>query len=147
MKRFWTKVDKSGECWMWTAGKSLSGYGHFWVKGRHERTNRVSWTIHHGPIPDGMLVLHRCDEPSCVNPDHLFLGTHADNAKDRKSKGRNGDMRGEKSSGAKLTDRDVLKIRELLQLGGLTQTRISEMFGVGPCVISLIKVRKIWSHI
>ena len=87
-ERFWSKVDRSGECWLWTAAK-VQGYGSF--DGR--RAHRVAWELAYGPIPKGVgyhgtCVLHRCDTPACVNPAHLRLGTQADNMADRDAKGR-----------------------------------------------------------
>jgi hypothetical protein len=90
--RFWTHVSKSTEpdgCWLWTGRPNgRFGYGRFWIKQSRYLTHRVSWTINNGPIPDGMLVLHSCDNPPCVNPAHLFLGTHLTNRRDCIEKGR-----------------------------------------------------------
>lgn len=85
--RFWAKVDKTGDCWVWTAATNPKGYGQFYVEGMR-LAHRVSWILAHGPIPDDLCVLHRCDHPPCVNPAHLFLGTYADNNHDRDAKGR-----------------------------------------------------------
>lgn len=90
-ERFWPKVDKSGECWVWTASRDRTGYGKFGRGGGKRgwtKASRVSWEIHFGPVPDGLWVLHRCDNPPCVRPDHLFLGTCGDNNRDTASKGR-----------------------------------------------------------
>ena len=86
-ERFWSKVNKTEGCWLWTGGKNY-GYGQFWDGRKPQQAHRISWGIHCGPIPDGLWVLHRCDVPSCVNPAHLFLGTHTDNMRDAATKGR-----------------------------------------------------------
>src|SRR5690349_14618154 len=120
-ERFHAKifVDASG-CWIWTGAKKELGYG---VIGRGRRgegtikTHRASWEIHRGPIPQGMNVLHKCDRPSCVNPDHLFLGSLSDNMRDCVAKGRNfiPDNRGERAKWAKLT---LNQAREILAAKG-----------------------------
>lgn len=94
-ERFWAKVDKSSgpdACWPWTDHRDRSGYGRFHETGKRQQdmAHRSAWRIAHGPIPDGLQVLHRCDNPPCVNPAHLFLGDCADNARDKVAKGRVG---------------------------------------------------------
>lgn len=90
--RFWSKVDRTGTgCWLWLASLTGAGYGQFWLNGRREGAHRVAWELTYGPIPDGLLVCHDCpdgDNPRCVNPAHLFLGTTKDNADDMVAKGR-----------------------------------------------------------
>lgn len=97
VERFWARVDKSEECWVWTSTKNSQGYGMVIVQSPgdpsiplHIRAHRLSYLLHFGPPPDRLMVLHRCDNPPCVRPDHLFLGTAADNARDMASKGRAG---------------------------------------------------------
>jgi hypothetical protein len=87
-ERFWGKVDTSGKCWLWTASLDGHGYGKFYVAPRVQSAHRVAYMIHHGEIPKGLMVLHRCDTPRCVRPSHLFLGTATDNSHDMMSKGR-----------------------------------------------------------
>jgi len=111
-ERFAGKWCLEGECWAWTAGKNTKGYGHFkWATGDVRQAHRASWEIHNGPVPEGQQVLHKCDNPACVNPDHLFLGTNDDNVADRVAKGRSARLAGEKNPRAKLTADQVTVIR------------------------------------
>ncbi len=90
--RFWQKVQKGDGCWEWQGSRNKLGYGITSLRGRAIRAHRVSWEIVNGPIPDGLLVCHRCDNPACVRPDHLFLGTQIDNLRDMRTKGRGNDI-------------------------------------------------------
>jgi hypothetical protein len=115
-ERFWSKVDRgdASECWEWRASlKRPGGYGQFWSGEKLVLTHRFAWSIVYGDIPVGLHVLHRCDNPPCVNPDHLFLGTHSDNVRDMYRKGRRRvDVRGERNSFSKLTREQVAEIRQ-----------------------------------
>jgi hypothetical protein len=112
LERFWSKVDKECseffDCWEWTGGKTVDGYGLFKLNGRHVLAHRVSYEIEVGKIPDGMLVLHKCDNPSCVNPDHLYTGTNQDNANDRMKRNR---------THHKITEEQVVSMRLMHELG------------------------------
>lgn len=144
MERFWAKVDKTGDCWNWTSvGKR---YGQFSVGGKLLLAHRVSWSLSNGPIPDGLHVLHRCDNGKCVNPEHLFLGTHFDNMRDKVSKGRHAPSIGSKNGCAKLTERDVSTIRSLVAAGYLGQD-CAKLWGVSGAAVSLITLRKKWKHV
>ena len=143
-ERFWSKVDKSGDCWLWTAGK-ICGYGQYTLPGRiSSRAHRVSWMMANGPISGNLLVCHKCDVKSCVRPDHLFLGTNKDNADDCVNKGRN--TRGRKTTFAKLSERSVREIRASSGRGVLGIVLAKE-YGVSPKAISKVIRRESWGHI
>jgi len=139
------KIDSSG-CWLWTAAKLPKGYGQMKLPKtrRQEYAHRLSYIIHYGEIPDGKHVCHRCDNPSCVNPDHLFLGSAQDNLDDMKSKGRH--LYGEKNTQSVLTDDAVRKIKQLIS-DGLSQGKIAAMFNVHQVTISKIHRGLRWQHI
>lgn len=147
MDRFWNKVDKGVGCWVWTATKDRCGYGFFWLNGRHRKAHRVAWTLEHGPIADGLCVLHRCDNPPCVNPAHLFTGTHADNTADKVRKGREKGAPGGLNPKAKLTREIVRQIRHLVATGQKTRPELARIFGVNPTTIGDIVNRNTWTHI
>lgn len=117
-KRYWAKVDKRDGCWGWLGARSHFGYGMIrpddWRRSMIH-AHRASWEIHFGPVPSGLHVLHRCDNPPCTNPDHLFVGTDADNAADKKAKGRARAPSGEAHRLAKLTEADVREIKSVLR--------------------------------
>ena len=146
---FWGKVDIRGneDCWEWKAGKDTHGYGRFLDKSTdtYLGSHRMSWRIHFGDIPDGMCVCHKCDNPACVNPNHLFLGTHKDNMDDMVSKGRG--ATGEKQPTHKLKELEVFEIRRLYSTGKFTEKMLGKMFRVCFQSISFIVNRKTWTHI
>jgi hypothetical protein len=106
LKRFWEKVDKSTDCWIWTAYKNKQGYGRLGISGANAvNAHRLSWTIHNGEIPDGYFVCHKCDNPSCIKPDHLFVGTRQDNIDDMMLKKRSRHFQNNKYYGVMWDDR------------------------------------------
>ncbi len=141
-------------CWLWTGDLDKDGYGNFHrtrpearalgLKGRSRRAHRASWEIHRGAIPDGFCVLHHCDNRACVNPDHLYTGTDADNVRDMDARGRrvHGDRVGEANANCRLSDDDVRAIRETYGRGGITQTALAKSYGVNQTQISQIVLRK-----
>jgi hypothetical protein len=148
-QRFWSKVKKGKSCWEWKASKREKGYGFFGFNLKNWPAHRISWLIHNGRIPKGMCVLHHCDNPQCVNPKHLWLGTYKDNAWDMIKKGRRYDNSGEKCGRAKLTEKQVKLIRKIYRKGWtLTNMyRLAERFGVHKVTIHLIIHKQSWKHI
>lgn len=93
IERFWSKVKKTESCWIWCGGKIKDGYGHFHLNRKQHKAHRISWQIINGEIPPGIWACHHCDNPSCVRPDHLFLGTTSDNQIDSAKKGRHAEVK------------------------------------------------------
>ena len=145
MKRFWDKVKKGLGCWEWQAYLRSDGYGWFNFKGKPALAHRVAWTLACGEIPEGQCVLHHCDNTRCCRPDHLFLGTQADNLADMGRKNRR--PVGEAHWRAKLTRKDVSTIRRLYLLGRATQADLAKRYGIVPQAVSLIVNRKLWRHV
>jgi hypothetical protein len=148
---FWSKVDRSGgndACWLWTASVDRRGYGGIHWQHKNMKATRLAYEMHHGVIvPRHLLVCHNCpdgDNPSCVNPRHLFLGTHADNSRDCLEKGRV--PRGELQGRARLTDDLVREIRRRSKTGE-GYGRLSRAYGVSPSTIELVVRRKTWKHV
>lgn len=150
MKRFWDKVLKvENGCWEWQAARDKDGYGKFGQNRKDLRAHRVAYKLMVDEIPDGVHVLHRCDNPPCCNPDHLFLGTNTDNMRDKMAKGRDNSWKvsGENNVDAKLTNYDILAIRLEYAMGGNTQRKIGAAYGVSQSAIYLIVNRKNWKHV
>lgn len=143
--RFWSKVSKGSSCWVWTASRmDKLPYGRVCaVKGKPVLAHRLSYAINRGEIPEGMHVLHSCDNPSCVNPDHLFLGTNEDNVSDKVAKNRQSRMLGEAHPMAKLTDEDVRRIFTSKAKG----VTLALTYNVSPNAICRIRKRKTWVHV
>jgi len=156
--RYQQKVDRRGtsECWPWTAARFEKGYGAFRLGEKQKKAHRVGYELLVGPIPDGLLVCHTCDNPPCQNPAHWFLGTISDNAVDRERKGRAGARAsfpdghaaslGARNAMAKLTEKDVRVIRALRR-AGRSQKSIAAQYGITRPNVSLIVNRKTWSHV
>lgn len=147
-ERFMAKVDQRGpdECWLWQASKTGNGYGQFFLDDAKIVAHRVSWILHHGPIPDDLVVMHTCDTPLCVNPNHLRLGTRGDNMRDMVAKGRNVAPVGEACGASRLTNERVLKIFELRKQG-LTHREIAKEVQCSGTMVSLILQGKYWKHL
>lgn len=147
-KDFWSNVEKTANCWPWTGWKYGWGYGRFTVGARRtgDRRNvaahRYSWELANGPIPEGLHVLHKCDNPPCVRPEHLFLGTNDDNIADRIAKGR---YRGEKVVSALLTEEQVREVRSLV--GKVSQAELARRLGVTHGAIQGVVHRRTWRHV
>jgi len=138
---WYTAVPESG-CWLWTGGLLWNGYGAFKHQGHPRRAHRVSWELANGPIPEGMQVLHTCDVRSCVNPDHLFLGSQLANMHDMIRKGRKVASPGERNGMAKLTAAQAAEIRADTRV----QRAIAQDYGVSQSLVSLIKLGVTWTQ-
>lgn len=161
MERFWAKVTMGEGCWEWQGSRLPKGYGRFNIGGEIVGAHRVSWELANGPIPAGLHVLHRCDNPPCVNPAHLWVGTNAENHADKRAKGHSrgavGELngrrtkpwctaRGEGSGASKLTEHDVIYIRGLRVIG-FTTGELAKMYGVSPETIRGVHNRRTWAHV
>ncbi len=143
LERFWSKVDKSGSCWLWTAAKNPNGYGLFQAprpktKGGHRaptKAHRLAWELENGPIATGMKILHQCDVPACVRPSHLHLGTQRENMAEMKARGRSngGPPSGEKNAASRLTAADVVEIRRIGRSQPISHT--ARRFGIARTAI------------
>lgn len=153
-QRFWPKVDRHGpdECWPWLAAQAGKGYG--WIGGGRERghqglyAHRVAWELAYGPIPEGLCVCHTCDNPACVNPAHLWLGTVQDNSDDMVAKGRVPSYAhriGEAAHNVKLTEAQVREIRSLVP--GHTYAELGQRFDVHWSTIGDVVRHRSWAHI
>lgn len=149
-ERFWKLVDKADCCWKWKSSLNNKGYGQFGCvyrgKWRTVLAHRYSWELNRGPISKGGLILHRCDNPSCVNPAHLFIGTQAENLADMVQKGRaykGGATRGEQNGNHKIRACDAIQIRDAPG----TLHEVALQFGISPSQILRIRQLKSWAHV
>jgi len=147
LERFQEKVGLPTAigCIEWLGSKYPAGYGSFWYEDRVQPAQRVAWLLFVGLIPDGLYVLHRCDNRPCVNHEHLFLGTHQDNMDDMAAKGRRVSLSGESHPKAKLTEEHVIEIRRLRGL--VSQQKLAQRFGVTKTAIGLIQRGKNWASV
>jgi len=144
--RFWEKVAiKENGCWLWIGAVDARGYGAILKDGKIQKAHRLSYEIAHGPAGD-LLVLHRCDNPPCVNPQHLFAGTDADNMADMRAKGRANTPRGESVKAAKLTERDIWEMRHMWE-NGISTRKIAAYFPVNHSTVYNIVSGKKWAHV
>lgn len=146
-ERLWRKVSKAAPsgCWEWQGSKDKKGYGRININKRPVLTHRFAWELENGPIPDGKDVLHSCDNPCCVNPSHLFLGTNDDNIADKVDKGRQ--ERGSGHHRAKLTENQVIEIRRRYALGNISHSQLAAEYGVCRMAVTDIISRRNWAHI
>lgn len=145
--RFWSKVDirEDNECWPWMAAvrKPPEGYGAFWLNGKHQPSARIAWKLTYGNFPEGKQALHRCDNPACCNPKHLFIGDNLINNADKVSKNRH--VFGSRVASSKLKARDVLKIRKLQHT--TKYPVIAAMFNITVGYVGEICRRESWRHL
>lgn len=165
IERFWSHVRKTDGCWEWTGSRNHKGYGRFGLRGRNRYAHRVAWEMARGPVTEGVLVCHSCDNPSCVRLEHLFVGTNSDNIKDAANKRRlwvqrnpegaiarfgkrlRPGTRGENCHWHKLTTADVIEIRRRYAAGGCSQSQLGREFGIAQPTVSEIVARRKWAHV
>jgi hypothetical protein len=169
LKRFLNKISYNNDCWEWIAGKDNHGYGKMWIINKNILSSRVSWLLFKGDIPENICVCHKCDNPACANPDHLFLGTHKDNMHDMTVKGRHGSTahpemfprgdqspsrlhperlkRGSNHSNSKLTEENVKEIRLLYSTKKYSYQKLADKYGVVRSAIQKIIEGTAWKHV
>jgi len=151
LARFWSKVrvtPRIEDCWEWTAGTKAGGYGRIKIQGRVRTASRLAWEIFHGEPLNERHALHACDNPRCCNPHHIVAGDHAQNMREAKERGllRSADFSGERNPRARLTESDVVKIRQLIAKGR-TNVEIARQFGVAHSMISRIRRGRSWQRV
>lgn len=132
--RFWSKVNITTGCWEWTAAKDLHGYGRFQHNGKNRKAPRICWELMYGPTEK--QILHRCDNPACVNPNHLFVGNHADNMRDRSLK--------ERQPNVRLT---TAQVREIKKTKGQPRQPVADKYGITVRAVSAIRGGERWGHV
>ncbi len=150
-ERFWERVDRASTadgCWTWT-GTLSGGYGCIYTDGKQRRATWVSWLLHYGEPPEGMFLLHRCDNPPCVRPDHLFLGTQKDNNQDMWAKGRGKlvHYQGGQHGRATMTEEQVAALRERYRQGGITQRALARETGIPRGTIQHMLSGATWKNV
>lgn len=136
-------VDHETGCWNWTAG-TVRGYGSLKHDGISIGAHRASYEHHHGPIPDGLCACHKCDNRACINPEHLFLGSQAENVADMDAKGRRVSPKGSGNSQAKINEADVMAIRAAV---GVTHKALGERYGITRSAVQAIRAGRNWGHV
>ena len=146
---FWERMtpEPNTGCWLWTGALSSSGYGSVQMSGKIRSSHVVAWVLTRGEVPAGKWVLHRCDVRACINPDHLFIGTPAENSADMVRKGRQSRTGGEDHAAARLTSAQVGEIRQLRQTTGLSYTSIGARFGVSASTVEHIVNGRTWKGV
>jgi hypothetical protein len=148
IKRLASRIERRGpdDCWPWTGSVSHNGYGRMYACGRSHNATRLLWSLVHGDIPQGFLICHHCDNPSCMNLRHLYLGTPADNMRDRTARGRTKGPKGERNHSAKLTEDDVRLMRQMRNKGA-SLTEIMQRFNITACPASMAYRGLTWRHV
>lgn len=143
------KSEKVGGCLIWTGTKSKKGYGLIRIDGTWKLAHRVSYAFYVGEIADGKIIRHSCDTPACINPDHLLIGTQADNMTDMRSRGRSNYAKGADTGNAKITEAQVIEIRATYQRGirGFGVHVIAKRYGLSKPAVRAILERKSWKHV
>ncbi len=149
LKQHVVDVAELTGCWHWPGSKNKDGYGRVWLNKTYRLAHRYSWEFHNGAIPSGLCVCHHCDNPACVNPAHLFLGTHRENIQDAVRKGRMRPQRmpGERHPNAKLTEEQVAKIRFRTKYKTMSRRELAESFGVSWSAIAHVQKGRGWNHV